>query len=52
MHATDMTNTRRIELAAKVAGVMPDGLRGRCASYFTQGGAAGHLKPPSNLPVA
>ena len=39
MHATDMTNTRRIELAAKVSGVMPEGLRGRCASYFTQGGS-------------
>ena len=39
MHATDMTNTRRIELAVKVAGLMPDGLRGKCASYFTQGGS-------------
>jgi 4-aminobutyrate aminotransferase len=39
MHATDMTNTRRIELAANVSDVMPDGLRGRCVSYFTQGGS-------------
>jgi len=39
MHATDMTNTRRIELAAKVSGIMPEGLRGDCVSYFTQGGS-------------
>jgi len=39
MHATDMTNTRRIELAAKVSGIMPAGLRGDCVSYFTQGGS-------------
>jgi len=39
MHATDMTNTRRIELAAKVSGIMPQGLRGDCVSYFTQGGS-------------
>jgi len=39
MHATDMTNTRRIELAAKVFGIMPAGLRGDCVSYFTQGGS-------------
>jgi 4-aminobutyrate aminotransferase len=39
MHATDMTNTRRIQLAAKVSGIMPEGLRGDCVSYFTQGGS-------------
>ena len=39
MHATDMTNTRRIQLAAKVSGIMPQGLRGNCISYFTQGGS-------------
>jgi len=39
MHATDMTNTRRIELAARVSGIMPAGLRGNCVSYFTQGGS-------------
>lgn len=39
MHATDMTNTRRIELAEKVSGVMPEGLRGRCLTYFTQSGS-------------
>jgi 4-aminobutyrate aminotransferase len=39
MHATDMTNTRRIELAAKVSGIMPRRLRDDCISYFTQGGS-------------
>jgi 4-aminobutyrate aminotransferase len=39
MHATDMTNTRRIELAAKVSGIMPEGLRGQSVSYFTQSGS-------------
>lgn len=39
MHATDMTNTRRIELAARVSGIMPEGLRGQCVSYFTQAGS-------------
>jgi 4-aminobutyrate aminotransferase len=39
MHATDMTNTRRIEMAAKVSGIMPEGLRGNCVTYFTQGGS-------------
>ena len=39
MHATDMTNTRRIQLAQKVSGIMPEGLRGNCISYFTQSGS-------------
>jgi 4-aminobutyrate aminotransferase len=39
MHAIDMTNTRRIEMAIKVSGIMPEGLRGNCATYFTQGGS-------------
>lgn len=39
MHAVDMTNTRRIELAEKVSDIMPEGLRGRCVSYFTQSGS-------------
>jgi 4-aminobutyrate aminotransferase len=39
MHAIDMTNTRRIQLAEKVSDVMPEGLRGNCATYFTQGGS-------------
>lgn len=39
MHATDMTNTRRIELAKKVSDVMPEGLRDHCTTYFTQSGS-------------
>jgi 4-aminobutyrate aminotransferase len=39
MHAIDITNTRRIQLAEKVAGVMPQGLRNNCVTYFTQGGS-------------
>jgi 4-aminobutyrate aminotransferase len=40
MHAIDITNTRRIELAEKVSSIMPEGLRGHCVSYFTQGGSS------------
>jgi 4-aminobutyrate aminotransferase len=39
MHAVDITNTRRIQLAEKVADVMPQGLRNNCVTYFTQGGS-------------
>jgi 4-aminobutyrate aminotransferase len=39
MHAIDITNMRRIELAEKVSGVMPKGLVGKCVTYFTQGGS-------------
>jgi 4-aminobutyrate aminotransferase len=39
MHGGDMSNTRRTELARKVSKVMPKGLRGKCVSYFTQGGS-------------
>ena len=39
MHAIDITNTQRIELAEKVSSVMPEGLRGHCVSYFAQGGS-------------
>lgn len=40
MHATDATNVKRIDLAEKVASVMPEGLRNNCASYFTQSGSS------------
>ena len=40
MHAIDITNIRRIELAKKVSSIMPEGLRGHCVSYFTQSGSA------------
>jgi 4-aminobutyrate aminotransferase len=39
IHAVDATNVKRIELAEKVSGVMPEGLRGNCATYFTQSGS-------------
>lgn len=39
MHASDISNVRRTELAQKVAGIMPPGLRNNCISYFTQGGS-------------
>lgn len=39
MHTTDITNPKRIELAKKVAEVMPEGLRGNCRTAFTQSGS-------------
>lgn len=39
MHASDVTNSRRIDLAAKIAGIMPEGLRDHCVTYFTQSGS-------------
>lgn len=39
MHASDITNSKRIELAAKIAAIMPDGLRDNCVTYFTQSGS-------------
>ncbi len=39
MHASDITNSKRIELAAKVAEIMPAGLRDDCVTYFTQSGS-------------
>jgi 4-aminobutyrate aminotransferase len=39
MHASDTTNSKRIELAARIAGIMPDGLRDNCVTYFTQSGS-------------
>ncbi len=40
MHASDISNTRRTELAAKVSGVMPEGLRDNSITYFTQSGSS------------
>ena len=40
MHAVDVTNIRRIELAKKVSSVMAPGLRDNCITYFTQSGSA------------
>lgn len=39
MHASDISNVRRTDLAKKVAGVMPEGLRNNCITYFTQAGS-------------
>ncbi len=39
MHASDISNVRRTDLARKVAGIMPTGLRDNCITYFTQGGS-------------
>jgi 4-aminobutyrate aminotransferase len=39
MHTTDVTNPKRIELAKKVSGIMPEGLRGNCQTAFAQSGS-------------
>lgn len=39
MHASDITNSKRIELAARIAEIMPEGLRGNCVTYFAQSGS-------------
>jgi len=39
MHTTDITNPKRIELAKKVSGIMPEGLRGDCHTSFFQAGS-------------
>lgn len=39
MHTTDITNPKRIQLAKKVSGIMPAGLRGNCHTAFFQAGS-------------
>jgi len=39
MHTTDITNPKRIELAKKVSGVMPEGLAGKCHTAVYQAGS-------------
>ncbi len=39
MHAMDINSSRRTQLAAKISEIMPEGLRGDCITYFTQGGS-------------
>ena len=39
MHASDISNTRRGELARKLAAIAPPGLRDNCISYFAQSGS-------------
>ncbi len=39
MHAIEAVHSRRNELAKKISGIMPKGLRGNCVTYFTQSGS-------------
>jgi 4-aminobutyrate aminotransferase len=39
MHASDISNVRRTDLARKVAGIMPPGLKNNCITYFAQSGS-------------
>lgn len=39
MHASDISNVRRTDLAVKVASVMPGNLKDNSITYFTQGGS-------------
>ncbi len=39
MHASDMSNVKRTELAAKVASIMPGKLKNNVISFFTQAGS-------------
>jgi 4-aminobutyrate aminotransferase len=39
MHASDISNTKRGELARKIASIAPPGLRDNCITYFTQSGS-------------
>ena len=40
MHGSDISNSRRAELAERLSEVMPPGLQGNCITYFTQSGSA------------
>lgn len=39
MHASDISNVRRTDLAMKVADIMPGNLRNNCVTFFTQAGS-------------
>jgi 4-aminobutyrate aminotransferase len=39
MHASDISNTKRGELAKKISSIAPPGLRENCITYFTQSGS-------------
>ena len=39
MHGSDISNTKRGELAKRLASVAPPGLRDNCIAYFTQSGS-------------
>ncbi|WP_300464667.1 aspartate aminotransferase family protein [Desulfobacula sp.] len=40
MHASDCSSSLRLELAKKVSGIMPKGLKDNCITYFTQSGSS------------
>lgn len=40
MHATDVTNPKRIDLARKISSIMPEGFRGNCHTAFFQSGSS------------
>jgi len=39
MHASDISNSKRVELAERIAQILPDGLRNDAITYFTQSGS-------------
>ena len=39
MHGSDISNTRRTQLASRISEIMPEGLRGDCVTYFAQAGS-------------
>ncbi|MBB5390192.1 MULTISPECIES: aspartate aminotransferase family protein [unclassified Herbaspirillum] len=39
MHSMEVNSSKRTELAAKISEIMPEGLRGNCITFFTQGGS-------------
>jgi 4-aminobutyrate aminotransferase len=39
MHASDISNSKRVELAERISQIMPEGLRNDCITYFTQSGS-------------
>ena len=51
MHTTDITNPKRIELAKKVSGVMPEGLAGNCHTAVYQAGSPTRWRRPSSSPA-
>ena len=39
MHASDISNSKRVELAERISQILPDGLRNNAITYFTQSGS-------------
>ena len=44
MHTTDITNPKRIALARRISGIMPEGLRGNCHTAVYQAGIGRFLR--------